>query len=101
MKCGFKLANQNYNYSLIEIDVNSNSRIGYYIKNELIANTKKNLENQISINLNLNQKKSVKEKNINNKITKYEIEIIADVQFSLDPKKLRINSVLPKQDLTT
>ena len=89
ISCGFKLADQDYNYSLIEIDVNGNSRISYYIKNELIANTNKNLENQISLNLNLSQNKSVKEKNINNKITKYEIEIIANVQFETGPKKIK------------
>ena len=89
MSCGFKLANQNYNYSLIEIDVNSNNRIGYYIKNELVTNTKKNLENQVSISVNLNQNKSVKEKNISNKITKYEIEIIANVQFETKSKKIK------------
>lgn len=87
--CGFKLVDQDYNYSLVEIDVNGNNRISYYIKNELVTNTKKNLENQVSISVNLNQNKSVKEKNISNKITKYEIEIIANVQFETKSKKIK------------
>ena len=43
VNCGFKLADLDYNYNIIEIDVSGNSRVSYYIKNELKANTNKNL----------------------------------------------------------
>ena len=35
VNCGFKLADLDYNYNIIEIDVSGDSRVSYYIKNEL------------------------------------------------------------------
>ena len=87
LSCGFKVASLNYNYSIIEMVANGDSKIAYKLKNKKLTNTKKDSENKISITLNINKNKSVKEKNIKNEITKYQIEIVATVQFESESKR--------------
>lgn len=80
--CGFKLVNLENNYSISEIQTSGDKRINYKIKNKILNNSKKNHINQISIKINTKQQKTIKEKNISNQITKYEIKIISDVEFN-------------------
>ena len=81
--CGFKVVNKDnlYNFSVINVDVNGDNKIGFYLKNNLLNNNKQGKE--INLNINIEKKKDIKEKNIKNEITKYEIVIKAKVNYDI------------------
>ena len=82
--CGFKIVDLSKinNFSVIEINTNGDKKINYIMKNNILYASKNNKAKQITININTKKDKIIKEKNIKNEITKYEITIIADVTFS-------------------
>ena len=81
--CGFKVVNQNElkNFSVVDITSSGDVRINYEIKNKLLFKSEKNLNKKIIINLETEKKKVIKEKNIKNEITKYQIEITSKISF--------------------
>tara|TARA_E500000331_G_scaffold302050_1_gene303754 strand:+ start:127 stop:603 length:477 start_codon:yes stop_codon:yes gene_type:complete len=81
MSCGFKVLDKSNtnNFTINEINTSGNSRINYKIKNYLLSNTQKNNTNVLSINMETKIKKRVKEKNIKNEITKYEIDLNTNI----------------------
>ena len=81
--CGFKVVNKDnlYNFSVINVDVNGDNKIGFYLKNNLLNNN--NQGKEIKLNINIEKKKDIKEKNIKNEITKYEIVIKAKVNYDI------------------
>ncbi len=83
--CGFKVLNQNAenNYNIKEIYSSGDKKINYKIENNLTISSKKDSENLLNINLNTKKKKTVKEKNIKNEITKYQIDINIDILFTI------------------
>ena len=83
--CGFKVLDksQNNNFSVQEVRSSGEIRINHKIKNNILVNSKEASENQIIINLNTKKVKSIKEKNIKNEITKYQIALISNVEFFL------------------
>ena len=89
--CGFKvLENSNTNnFKIKEISSSGNNRINYKIKNYLLSNTQKNNTNVLAINIGTKIKKKVKEKNIKNEITKYEIILDATVNTYFVEKNKR------------
>ena len=81
--CGFKVIDKsNLNYDIAEITTTGEKRINFKIKNKLLFNSSKNNKRLLNINIHSKKIKNVKEKNIKNEITKYELEIIAIVTFS-------------------
>ena len=76
--CGFKVVNQSklINYSISEIKTTGDKRINYKLKNKLSSSFKNNKNIKVNLFLNTKKNKKSKEKNIQNKITKYEITII-------------------------
>ena len=85
VSCGFKVMNESEenNFSIREIKTSGNKRINFKIKNNLLNYSTKNNENILLINLDTKKNKSVKEKNIKNEITKYEISLDVNVRFNL------------------
>ena len=81
LSCGFKPVNLNSNFKISEINTTGDQRINYKIKNKLLSNESKDNELIIEISLNTNKNKLIKEKNISNEITKYEINIITQVEY--------------------
>ena len=83
--CGFKVLNksQSSNFEISQITTSGDKRLGYKLKNKLSFNTTKNSENTLLIDLNLKKIKEIKEKNIKNEITKYQITLNVDVQFNI------------------
>ena len=80
--CGFKVVNksQSMNFNLKEINTSGENRINYKLKNKLlIFNQNENNYKSYNINLKTDKIKKIKEKNINNVITKYEIEVSTQV----------------------
>ena len=83
MGCGFKPLNQQTNLIISQIDLKGEKKINYHLKNKLykFSNTEKG--KKISINIETETKKTIKEKNISNEIIKYEMYMAAKVTFKL------------------
>ena len=74
--CGFKIVNQSENqrYKINEIEFKGENRVNYFIKNKLLKKTNnESLNNEITLLVTTKKSKIIKEKNIKNEITKYEI----------------------------
>ena len=91
--CGFKIAEKKTlrGYFISEIDASGEGRINYKIKNLLNAKSTDNAKKKLKITLNTNKEKKIKEKNINNEITKYQMNITTKVKFKDDLLKLTGN----------
>ena len=83
--CGFKVVNDSNlkNFKIAEIITTGDKRINYKIKNKLISFASKNEKKLIKLNLVSNKIKSIKEKNIKNEITKYQIILDSNIQLNL------------------
>ena len=79
--CGFKLTNLQSNYNISEINTKGDKRINYKLKNKILNSSKKGNENLIIINISTKKEKNIKEKNIGNEITKYEIVVTTNIEF--------------------
>ena len=80
--CGFKIIKKSeiYDYDINEIITSGDSRINFKIKNNLIFNSKNSEKKLVDIYLDTKKSKEVKEKNINNEITKYQITIASSIK---------------------
>jgi hypothetical protein len=73
---------------MIEIRTSGDKRINFKIKNTLIVNSSKNKKNSLIMELDTKKIKQIKEKNIKNEITKYEISLKSNIKLSfLDNNK--------------
>ncbi|OUX36182.1 MAG: hypothetical protein CBE33_06535 [Candidatus Pelagibacter sp. TMED273] len=83
--CGFKVLNEfeQNNFTINDIQTSGDKRINFKIKNNLLTYSKKDSQNILLLNLNSKKIKSIKEKNIKNEITKYQISLITNVEFSV------------------
>ena len=81
--CGFKIAENKElkGYLISKIDTYGESRINYQIKSMLNTKSEVNSERKLKITLNTKKEKKVKEKNINNEITKYQMNITTKVNY--------------------
>jgi len=81
--CGFKIAEEKTlrGYFISEIDTYGEGRINYKIKNLLNAKSTDNAKKKLKITLNTNKEKKIKEKNINNEITKYQMNVTTKVNY--------------------
>ena len=88
--CGFKIAENKElkGYLISEVNTYGEGRINYQIKNLLSIKSKTDSEKQLKITLNTNKEKKVKEKNINNEITKYQMNITTKVNYEDISQKL-------------
>ena len=83
MGCGFKPLNQQTNLIISQIDFKGDKKINYHLKNKVSKISNKEKGKKIGINIETETKKTIKEKNISNEITKYEIYMTAKVKFRL------------------
>ena len=86
LNCGFKVVNKSKlnNFTIKEIELTGDRRINFKIKNNLIINSIKNSENVLFMNIDTNKIKKIKEKNIKNEITKYEILLNTNIKYHSD-----------------
>ena len=95
VNCGYKVINESERnkFSIQEIKTSGDRRINFKIKNNLLNYSKKDNPNILIINLSSRKNKNIKEKNIKNEITKYEISLDVVVKFSLinSDRDYRIN----------
>ena len=82
--CGFKLAQNTYNFSIVDINTLGDKNISYLLKNKLNFGSKEKA-NQLEIEIFSEKLKTIKEKNIANQITKYEIKIVSKIEYKTLP----------------
>lgn len=82
--CGFKVLNKSElsDFNIKELTTSGDKRINYKIRNDLLTYNKEKSTNILTIELDSKKEKIIKEKNIKNQITKY--QIIVKVNMSLN-----------------
>ena len=92
--CGFKRINnlESQNYSIKNINIDGEKKIGYFIRNELLLSSDSKSKNLINIELLVNKKIEKLEKDISNKVTKYRMTL----KVSAKIKNLRKNKTLER-----
>ena len=80
--CGFKVINQSdlLNFYISDIESYGSKRINYKIKNKLLIINQDDNKKEIKLILNTKKTKKIKEKNIKNEITKYQLTISVKVK---------------------
>jgi len=94
--CGFKVVTNTNNYKFDDIYISGDKRVNYTLKNKLISSSNPNSINVIKLNIFTNKEKIIKEKNISNKVTKYEIKINAKVDFTFIKNGMKDNLTIVK-----
>ena len=94
--CGFKVVTNTNNYKFDDIYISGDKRINYTLKNKLISSSNPESINVIKLNIFTNKEKIIKEKNISNKVTKYEIKINAKVDFTFIKNGMKDNLTIVK-----
>tara|TARA_B100000212_G_scaffold339049_1_gene316708 strand:+ start:469 stop:942 length:474 start_codon:yes stop_codon:yes gene_type:complete len=81
--CGFKIIDKRelLNFNIKEISTNGDKRINFELKNKLSDYNNTDSSKVIKIELDTKKTKSIKEKNISNEITKYQIKVIVNVKL--------------------
>ena len=81
--CGFKIIDKRelLNFNIKEINTNGDKRINFELKNKLSDYNDTNSSKVIKMELDTKKTKSIKEKNISNEITKYQIKVIVNVKL--------------------
>ncbi len=94
--CGFKVAETEklLNYYIFEVTSSGDSRINYMLKNKLLQNTVGSSKKPIFINLKTVKTKTIKEKNIQNEVTKYNLTINVTVDIKENNKVILKSFIL-------
>ena len=81
--CGFKIIDKRelLNFNIKEISTNGDKRINFELNNKLSDYNDTNSSKVIKIELDTKKTKSIKEKNISNEITKYQIKVVVNVKL--------------------
>ena len=75
-------------FNIKEFEITGDSRESFVIKKKIQRFSNKNSENKIKVLIELKKNKSIKEKNIQNKVTKYNVSLSANVKIiELDTNK--------------
>lgn len=84
VNCGFKVQDKSEfnNFSIKEIISSGDKRANFKIKNNLTSSVSKDNQKMLIINLDTKKNKKIKEKNIKNEITKYEVTLIVKITFN-------------------
>ena len=86
--CGFKVIDKSKqsDFFIKEINTVGDRRVNFILKNELIRNSKKNILNQINLEITSKKIKEIKEKNIKNQVTKYGINLNVELNVKVTSK---------------
>ena len=68
-------------FHIKEFEINGDKRESFVIQKKIQRFSNKESSNKIKILINLKKNKAIKEKNIQNKVTKYNISLSADVKI--------------------
>ena len=94
--CGFKVVTNTNNYNFDDIIISGDKRVNYTLKNKLISSSNTKSTNVIKLNIFTDKEKIIKEKNISNEVTKYEIKINAKVDYSFIKNGIKDNLTIVK-----
>ena len=99
--CGYQITNLQTDFNINSIVTEGDKRINFKIKNKLLSTNSSTNKNFVTITLNSKKNKVIKEKNISNQITKYEITIISIISFeTLDDNSKGSFSITKKGDFS-
>ena len=88
--CGFKvLDNLEPNFSIREINTSGDKRVNFKIKNDLTIDYSNNSTNNLILTLDTKKTKRIKEKNIKNEITKYEVSLVCSIELTFLEKNTK------------
>ena len=81
--CGYKVLDnlESDNFNIKEIKTSGDKRVNFKIKSSLIINSSEDKTNNLILELYTEKKKEIKEKNIKNEITKYQISLSSTVKL--------------------
>ncbi len=88
--CGYKVVTQSQkqNFQIVEIETSGDKKLNFYLKNKFNKVYETGDLSKIAVEVFSKKEKIVKEKNINNEITKYEILIKINTKINfLDANK--------------
>ena len=77
--CGFTVVNKDINYKIIKIETSGDARVNFLLKNKLLQTSAS--EKSYNIKKLNTLKENYKEKDISNKVTKYEIKLITKINY--------------------
>ena len=99
MSCGFKVVNQFdlINFNIIEVVTTGEKRINYKIKNKLLQTTNAEKQQKINLEIETKKEKKVKEKNLKNEVTKYEIKLTIFTNYRVIGKDVEQNFKIEKK----
>lgn len=96
--CGFKVVNYSTlkNYNITNVETKGESKINFIVKNLLLRNSKNENVNNISMSIDTDLDKNIKEKNIRNEITKYQLTINSEVKLLNPTNNNEISFIIKK-----
>ena len=99
--CGYQVVDKKrlQTFSILEINTTGEKRINFKLKNKLLSFKKENSKELIILEINSKKNKSVKDKNIKNQITKYQINLDIEVGYKRS-NEIKMNSFIVKQNGT-
>ena len=99
--CGYQVVDKKklQTFNILEINTTGEKRINFKLKNKLLSYKKENSEELIILDINSKKNKSVKDKNIKNQITKYQINLDIEVGYKRS-NEIKMNSFIVKQNGT-
>ena len=99
--CGYQVVDKKklQTFNILEINTTGEKRINFKLKNKLLSFKKENSKELIILEINSKKNKSVKDKNIKNQITKYQINIDIEVGYRRS-NEIKMNSFIVKQNGT-
>ena len=80
--CGYqKISISDQKFTIDEIEINGDKRASFLIKRKIERFSRADGLNKLGISINLSTKKSIHEKNIQNKVTKYKLSLTAETKI--------------------
>ena len=80
--CSYQKINMSeQKFTIKEIEVNGDKRTSFLIKRKIERFSHEQSLNKLAISMNLSAKKNIHEKNIQNKVTKYKLSLIAETKI--------------------
>ena len=91
--CGYqKISISEQKFKIEEIEVNGDKRTSFLIKRKMERFSREDGLNKLAISINLDTNKSIHEKNIKNKVTKYKLSLTAETNI----KDLKTSEVIKR-----
>lgn len=96
VSCGFSVVNNDANFRIVEVKTTGDKNINYFLKNKLLLNSLNDEKKSIKLNINTKKTKSIKEKNISNQITKYDIKLEVEINYIISSENLSEKFIIVK-----